>query len=169
MLKLRSILDEDRHRFMCFHEGFRLIVTPQLSKVGDADRAVVPVTVDGVAHVLFTDYNRDNHLQDIFLHVPDGPYKDYKGPRLVYQEFEVDLETFDKHFSIVLWRRERGTLYAQQVKGIDAMLAALKEGWFREPVPEKIEDAPYIQVARDGAVSRERNPFYVPPAPEGAV
>lgn len=169
MLRLQPIYDESHQRFMCLHEGHRLIVTPSLSLAQDSDRVPVHVVIDGVPHVLFTEYNIDSRLREIYMYAPDGPYQAYRGPRLGLRCIEVELDVFDKHFSIVLWKRDRGALWSKQVKGIGEMIAELKEGWFREPVPEKIEDAEFINVARDGAMVRERNPFYVPSAPEGAV
>lgn len=163
MITIRPLMNPGKHEFMCIIDERRHVVIPFVTAFGERKDPPVTLFFNGVPHLLHFDYNVNTHQQDLYLHSNVDPFKGYRGPRVIAQELEVEREVLDTLFKVVLYKRERGSLWSMRCFLKEAQ-RHLDQQWSLEPPPEKIEDQEYITVCRDGQVTQERNPFYSKPA-----
>lgn len=165
MITLKSLFHPGQHEFMAMVNDLRHVVIPKVEDRSKENARPIPVMCRNLAHDLFTEYNTYNHEHEIYLYASVGGYAGYKGPQLRHQEIEVTPEVLGTLFHVKMWQRSRGSLWSKRCHLADVQ-DNMKDGWFLEPPPEKIEDQEFITVSRDGQVCQERNPFYVAPPAE---
>lgn len=168
MITLQPLFNPGQHEFMCTINDLRHIVIPKVDSRDKENARPIPVQCRSLSHDLYTEYSVNNHEHEIFLYANVGGYAGYRGPQLRYQEIQVTPEVLGTLFHVKMYSRDRGSLWTKRCHMSDVS-DNMKAGWFLEPPPEKIEDQEFIDVCRDGAMHRERNPFYVAPAPQESV
>lgn len=150
---------DDKVFYGCEINGKRYKVEPRNHLDVRTAEAGIPVRVGGIRHLLYSEYNINHRAHQIYLYAEIGPYKGYKGPRLIRQHFTVTHKVFAEHFNIVMWKREKDAVWVCRVQTMKQVEEHMADGWELDIPQDRQSDKKFITVC--GVV--ELNPHYVPP------
>jgi hypothetical protein len=154
---------DDKQFYGCEINGKRYKVEPRNHLDHRSPDVGIPVRVNGIRHKLYSEYNVHHRAHQIYLYAEIGPYKGYKGPRLIRQHFEVTHKVFAEHFNIVMWKRENGSVWVCRVQTMKAVEEHMTDGWELDIPVDRQTDKKFITVTRDGRGVVELNPHYIKP------
>lgn len=154
---------DDKQFYGCEINGKRYKVEPRNHLDHKSPEVGIPVRVNGIRHKLYSEYNVNHRAHQIYLYAEIGPYKGYKGPRLIRQHFEVTRKVFAEHFNIVMWKLEKGDRWTCRVQTMEQVEEHLKDGWELDIPVVRETDKKFVTVSRDGKSRVELNPFYIKP------